>query len=458
MNEKSTSKNKILKETLSILKLFLPLLFSQVIYAASTFISTIMVGHLGKIPLAALGLASITYSTLCVFFFGIFVGISILVARNHGSGNDKNIKNIVSQGFILAIICSIPFMLIMWFIPKCYHLIEDCTKEVRILATSYLHSLTLSVLPWLFLVVIEQFLIGIALAKVIVFISIIQVIFEVLINYILVFGKWGFPKYGIVGLGYGFTILFVTSLAFIGLYVKNSSKTKHYDIFKNFLKLKSNVLLDLIKIGLSIGFTNVVETLFFLCLTFLIVPFGISAIAGQQIIRQYFELTVTIGLAMTQVATVRVSIAIGEKKNKNLKTPIFISSILVVILMIFFAIIYIIFPEFLIAFDIDINDSNFFLLINYTKKVFMILAIYQIFDSIRLVMIGALRAFKDSKIPMYITLFTFWILGLSFAYVFGFYLKLGWIGLWIGILIAMILGTISLFIRLKFILNKSVII
>lgn len=446
-------RNNFFLEAKALIKLFLPLLLSQITYAISLFAAILMVGHLGKDALAALALVSSIYSALCAFFYGIFVSISVLVSQNFGAKNDKNIQLIVSQGFVLAVICSIPFIIIMWHVPFILSWTGQNPKAI-LLSIPYLHALSFSIFPWLIQVVMEQFLIGLSLTRLVFLISLIQVPAEILVTYVFIFGKFGFPAIGISGIGYGFTLILLLTIILIAVLITRLNVTKKYSIFSYLGRINKQFLLRLFQLGVPIGATNLIEYLLFPTLVLLIGRFGADALAAHQITRQYFDLAITIGLALAQATVVRVGQAVGSKNASAVQLSAYVSLITGVSLMLIIALLYSIFAKNLIAFDIDITQIQNNHVVFLAKNLLIIVAIFQIFDCIRLIAMASLRGMEDTKIPMYITLFIYWLIGLTLSYFLGFILDLEVIGVWYGMLAAMIIGSLVILFRLRLFLQK----
>lgn len=448
----STFNLKFIEEIKQSFGLFLPLFLSQLVYAISTFIGTIMIAHLGSEALAGLALGTITYTTLCVFFFGLFVGVGMMIAKNLGAKQHENVRNVVHSGFVLAAVYSLLFVIILKNISGIFVYLGQKESVIHI-AKIYLDSIAYSIFPWLLTVVLEQFLIGLSLSRIVLIISLIQVPIEIMVNYCFVYGALGVPSYGVAGLGYGFTFTFCLSFAIVLIFIIKYHATKKYNILHH-LRLRYEDLKELINTGLPVGVMNVIENLFFLVITLIIGILGIKALAAQQIVRQYVELTVTIGLAMTQATTVRVSHAVGAKDWSAIFTAIKANITVVMGIMSIIGIIYTCFTYQLIALDININDSENESIIQSLVPIFGIVAIFQLADGARLVIIGVLRSLGDHKCPLYITLATFWLISLPLGVMACFYLNLGIVGIWIWILAGMVIGLACMIMRLRYIYRR----
>ncbi len=454
LDQRSYKMNKLIfPEIKTTFLLFLPLLLSQVTYAISTFIGTAMIGQLGKDALAALALVSSTYSCLCALFYGVFVSIGILVSEAVGAKQYEKIREITSQGFMLALAFSVIFMAILWYMPYLFQMTGQSQAVVDV-ATSYLHALSYSIFPWLVLVVMEQTLIGLSLTKVIFWFSCIQVPLEIAVNYVFIFGKLGIPAFGIAGLGYGFTVAFILAAVFMVFFINNSAKTHQYQIFSQIGKFKFQLLFNQVRLGLPIGLINFIEYVLFPALAILMGKFGADALAGQQIARQYFEIAVTVGLALAQATTVRVSQASGENNFFAVKSSAMAGAIIGLIFTLAVLLIYAFFPHLLIMVDIDAKNASNTALITYAEQFLLMVGFFLIIDMLRLTVISSLRGLKDTNVPMIITVITYWFICFPTAYLLSVKFNYGAIGVWYGLIIGVMIGTIILLIRFQFVLRK----
>jgi multidrug resistance protein, MATE family len=320
--------NKIIaKEIKESFFLSLPLIASNLLRAASGFVGTLMVGHLGSNALDGLALGSSVFFTLVVFFIGMLNAISVLVSQNFGAKNNQGIRTSVSQGFIMAVIVSIPMYLIVWCSPVIFKFTNESAQIIQ-LATTYLRTISLAILPFAFLVVMNQFLVGMSKTRLVLCISLLQVPFEVALTYLLVNGGMGIPKFGIAGVGYAFTIVFSAAAICIGVFIAKSKNYIHFKVFAEFGRINSSYLLDLIRVGWPIGCMAVIEVALFAAITFFMGELGDDRLAAFQILNQYVGISIMIIFAMSQVTTIRVGQAVGRRDKSAIKRAAFVNMLI----------------------------------------------------------------------------------------------------------------------------------
>ena len=442
----------IILESKKSLRLSLPLICSQLIYASSGIITTMMIAHLGQKELATNVLVWGIYIALISVSFGTLSAVSVLVAHSYGINDKHSMYIIVNQGIILSFIFAIPMMLVIWFAPEILYLTNQ-EPDIIQLSIPYFRSLIWCMLPLNLLIVMEQFLIGASITRLVLFLSFFRVPLEILFFYALFFGKLGAPKLGLVGIGYGMALSITVSLVIIFCYLHFSKKARQYRIFSNFCQFNSKFLFELIRIGWPLGSMYCIEMALFAAIALMIGQFGKDILAAHQIAYQCLVFTLAIIFGISQSATVRIGHEIGNNNKDIIKLALYVNSGIGFCFMLTATIIYIYFPNSIIALGIDINSLQNNTIVKYTTLFLLLAGILQLSECFRLISTGALRALKDTKMSMYINLITFWLMALPSAYLLAFVFKTGAIGIWLGLIISLSIGALILWLRFKYVLK-----
>lgn len=440
---------KELKETLAI---SVPLVSSQIVYASSGFLGTAMVAHLGEDALAASVLVSMIWMCLSVLFFGILNSISVLVAHQYGANNNEAISKIMGQSIILGVIVTILIMATMLAMPPLLHLTEQ-TAEVLRLAKIYMFSLLWEVPALVMLIILEQFLAGINRAKIVLRISLLIVPIEIPLIYVLIFGKFGVPAFGIAGVGYGFATTYTISLIGLVWYLCKSKQYKPFGIFKHIWNFNANYFRELVVVGLPMGFMHVIEVSAFTMMTFWIARFGTTMLAAHQIVIQYLWFAITLVFAMSQAVTVRVGHSVGREDIIAVRQASYVGMTLNFICVLIIAILFYAAPNFFLSLDVDIHSPENYALVKDASILLSISAVLLVFDNFRIIGFGALRGLKDTNFPMIASIISFWLVGISSAWVLGFYYQKDGPGIWWGMTLGIICGAIMVLIRMQKILK-----
>lgn len=443
----------IIAETKQSFHLSWPLTLSFLMQELTPFVSVLMIGRLGEDALAARVLSWSVYVIFSVWFAGVCGSVSALVAQKFGAQDREGLGLVVSQGFILGFILAFIVMILLWFAPYLFHLSKQGPEVLR-LSTQYLHVLMLCVIPVSFLVVIEQFLIGINKTRLVLLTSVVQIPVEIFANYCFVFGKLGLPKFGMVGIGYGSALVFVLSSIILIFVLLKAKDISIYPIFSYLTKIKLQTLKELLRIGFPLGNTYVIEIGALTATTFLIAQYSSIQLAAHQIVWQICSVTDGVLFAISQVTTAQVGQAVGRKDLSAIKASTYANMGLGFCFLLFVSVLYLGFPKAIVLFDIGSHAGNYQPLLHYAVIFLAIALISQIFDNFRLNVQGALRGLKDTRIPMFISIISFWVIGLSLGYLLAFVFHLEGAGLWIGLTLGLLFNTIALMWRFSKIVVK----
>lgn len=443
----SSSIHWLKKEIKENLTLSIPLITAQLIYSCSSFIGTAMIAKLGEAALAAGVLVSTIWMSLSVLFFGMLNSISVLVAHQYSIRDEKKISEIMGQSFLLGIILSILLILILFFMPLFLKFTSQ-PPHVLQLAIAYMHALIWTVPGLLALIIIEQFLSGINRTRLVLRISILVVPVEIPIIYALIFGKFGLPAFGVAGIGYGFAITYTSTAIILITYLLHSKYYNRFKILKDIMQLKYYLLKELIAIGVPMGFMHVIEVSTFAIMTYWIAQFGTTILAAHQIALQFLGFFITIVFAMSQAVTIRVGYAVGKNNLRGIYDAVHTGLLLNSLCMFLIMLAFYFFPHIFLKIDIDINNPANVQLVKDSTHLLTICGLLMFFDNFRIIGFGALRGIKDTKFPMYASLISFWLIGLSSAYLLGFHLRLQGPGIWWGATIGISVGMTMVLIRL----------
>ncbi len=415
-----------------LLKLAIPLMFSGIIESSIGFFSTLFLAHLGHQELAAGALVTWVFGTLMVILWGILTSISVLVAQKHGAKNNKGVSYILRDGLLLGIFLVVPTFLLLWYLSPIFLWLGQNPAIVS-LAQSYLHALAWGLLPDFIMLGLLQFMIGLGHSKISMIIILIWVCIAIFCNYILIFGKFGMPRFNIAGIGWGMTLSYWSIAIVLVIYFLIHKVYKSY-LF-NMLTLNPPFCFkELLNIGVPVGFMYCVEVGFFLVLTLLMGSLGNEFIVANQIVLQYLGLVIAVIFAIAQAVSVRMGHKLGAKEFHSAETTSYAGIYIAVIFMGIISLSYWLIPEKLIAIDLNIHDPKIVAVIHYTKQFFAVCAIFQLLESIRIVLFGSLRALKDTRFTLLMSVISFWLIALPIGYLLSKSL-LGSVGLWCGMVI-----------------------
>ncbi len=418
-------------ESKQFLKLAIPLVSAQVAQSLTGFFDTIMMGRLGVETLAAGGLASLTFFAILNIAAGVVMGISPLVAEAYGAKNKPRIEKLVRQGFWLVLLLSLPMMIILAHLDSMMLKLGQSQTTV-ILADSYLNIILWGFLPALGFAMLRGVISGLSNARPIMFIVIIGTIFNVIGNYILGFGKFGFPRLELVGLAISSTIALWGMFVALLVYILRHKQLKIYRIFDRLHQIKPIILWELAKTGVPIGVFIALELGLFTVVTYLMGTLGTEVLAAHQIVFQTTIIVFMIPLGMSYAATVRVGQWLGQKNSNGIKRAGYLSIGMGLVFSIFLALLMLLFPLAIIGLYLNVNDPTNTAIVNLALPMLTVATISQILDAVQKIAYGVLQGLQDTSIPVLLNIPAFWIVGLGIGYFLCFHLGLGGLGLWLG--------------------------
>jgi len=407
-----------------------------------------MVGHVGTTELAAASFAINVFHVGMLFGLGITYGLTPLVGQAFSSRNKVNVGSWLKNGlmvhFVASLLLCAGMSSVVFFMDR-----MGQSKEVVEMAIPYFLIQVSSLLPLLFFFSIKQFFEGIGNTKMAMIITIVANLVNVGLNYLLIYGKLGFPALGLNGAGYATLISrIVMPIIFVFMIMKKPH-------FKAYLQAarKSGVeaakIKRIISIGLPIGLQLVIEVLAFSLGAIMLGWISKEAIAGHQVAIGMASMTYLISFGLASATTIRVSHAFGEHSGNELKHTIFASLHIVIAFMSLMGILFVVFRDHLpLLFTSDPA------VIEVAAGLLIVGAFFQIFDGMQVVLLGALRGMADVRIPMFMAFFSYIVVSLPISYLLAFVFHFGYSGIWIGFVFGLSTAAVLFGFRLKYQLRK----
>lgn len=407
-----------------------------------------MVGILGKNALASVSLANAVFFIMIIFGFGISSAISTLIAS-------VDIKNEYKKGFSIfyhGLVLNFSLSIFMYAVVHIFFYLFPYLgqpKEILNDTISFLEITSVSFIPWMMFEIFRKFSEGLSL----VFPSLVatwsSAIINIILNYIFLNGKFGFPKLGILGVAYATLISRIIMLACIFILLfKYKRVHKYYNYFKfSFLILKKKFFKKILKIGIPSGLHMLFEMSAFAVSSFISGQCGIKVLAAHQIVINLVSSTFLLSTGLSVAATVRIGNQLALKNYSELrkvgKSILFMGSFFMLICNLIF---------FFFRKNIPymyINDKEVAII---AEKMIIIAGFFQLSDGIQGIILGALRGLQDVHIPMWISLFSYWVVAIPIAWLLS--IKIGGNGIWMGLGIGLTISAILLFIRYETITKR----
>jgi MATE family multidrug resistance protein len=417
------------------LRLALPLILAEIGWMSMIIVDTMMVGRLPS-SAEAIGAVSVSSSIFIVFAFfgeGLLVGLDTLVSQAFGAGRREDCHTSLVNGIYLSFVIA-PFLAVpVWIIPR-YFESFGVTPAVAALAGPYTRTLSAGMVPLLLYFAVRRTMQGMNMVRSIAFALVTANLVNLAGNYVLIFGKFGFPAYGVTGSGIATCISRGYLALVLVVYLLWYDRRHKTDLLNTPLQPNLNRIRQLIALGTPAALQQTAEVTVFAVAATLIARLGAVAQAGHQIALNTVALTYMIPLGLSSAAAVRVGQALGRRDAIGARNAGNTAILLGASFMALISVVLLVFPRSIARFY-TYNET----VIHSATILLMAGAAFQLFDGIQTVATGSLRGTGDTRTPMLCHFSAYWLLGLPLGAWLCFRLHWGALGLWVGLSFALIL-------------------
>lgn len=421
-----------------------PLTLSALVNMGISITDVVMMGWLGHVVLAAGAAVSDYYSIIFYLSAGVIAALSPLISAARGSHDIDQIGPLVINGFWIALLLSFFGTLVILFAPSFLQLI-GAEETLVVEAGKYAPMMALTYVNLLFVRVWHQFFAAHEHSEVIFHATIAILPMNALGNYLFGFGKFGFPELGIAGIGLssvlttGLMLIWLTIVA-----IKNPEYKKYWRVIDR--RPKKIVITKMFRLGGPIGLSSLGEMGIYLFSTVIITTFGTAALAAHTITIRLGGVLFSVPLGLSQAMTVRTGLAFGAGKPDQLKEVLLAHKKMGIawIVFIVIALWFVIFPfiEWLVGKDEASSEY-----IDVLGILFIMVLIMQPIDYLLTVLAGYLRGVQDTKVPMQMILFGYWLVGFPIGLWLAYGFDMAAVGIWLGLLIGVVTSTLLLVYR-----------
>lgn len=433
--------------------LALPLMVALVTETSLGLIDSAMMGYLGPLALAAGALAIGAFWLGIVVSFGTLSAVGICTSQALGAGEPPSrVIHYLQQGAYLSLLLATPVMLLTWhagFILRA----TGQDPAVTVLAVQLLHGITWAVPAEFGFYLLWDFVSSLEKTRILMFVALCALPLNAALDYGFVFGVWGLPKWGMFGIGLSTSIVLWCMMLSLFSYCLIHSKTRLY-LWQRFCKPHITTVLHLLRIGLPSGFLLLFEVGLFVISAFMMGRVGTITLAAHQVVLQCVEISFMFVLGVAKISSIRVARNAGAKNWQGVKIAAAANLTLGLSIAAIFGVIFLLFPDRLTDVFINIDNNQHAALLVYTKQFFLLAMVFVLFDALQCVGNNVLRGLKDTVVPMFLGIGSYWVIGITTGYVLAF--KLGWggVGIWCGLFVGVgVAGTI-LWLRWLYVMRR----
>jgi len=420
------------QELRALLGLAGPLIVNNLSIAGIHFADAVMAGRLGAETLAAVAVGGSVWFFGFTICLGILMAISPIAARHYGAGNTELIGRYTRQGIYLGIFAAIAIILIFYQFVGAALDVVGIDPQFRDLTEGYVLAIVIGA-PGIFVFLALRFTTeGIGETKPIMYTSVLSLILNVFLNWVLMFGNLGAPALGAVGCGIASAITMWLMMIGLTIYMMRSAKFAPLKIFSRVGKVRPDALKEILLLGVPIAVTITAEAGLFNAVSVLMGTRGAAIAAAHQVAINFAMTTFMIPLALSAAITIRVGHALGSGNAQAARFSGGFGIAVCALFMCCSAAFMLLFRDVVVT--IYTNDPA---VTSIAVNLLLAAAIFQIADGVQIGAAGALRGYKDTRFPMAINIFAFWVLAFPLAYMAAVTYKAAPVYTWGGFIVGL---------------------
>lgn len=430
--------------------LLLPILVTQLGIFSMSFFDTVMSGHASANDLAGVAIGVNLWMPLFTGINGVLLAITPIVAHLMGAGRKEKVASTVMQGVYLSV--AITALVIVAGVFAVTPLLDTMKLEsaVHDIAKRYLIAISFGILPLLMYTVLRSFMDALGQTRITMLITLGSLPINVVLNYVLIYGKLGFPRLGGVGTGYA-TAVTEWVIFLLALYVvRRLPQFASYEVGKRLYRVSVSAWAEQLKLGLPIGFAIFFEVSIFSAVTLLMSRFGTITIAAHQAAINFASFLYMVPMSIASALTIVVGFEVGAKRYQDARSYSRLGLTFAVGMAFVCALGIWLFNRQVAA--LYTTDGAVFVL---AQQFLMYAIFFQLSDALATPIQGVLRGYKDVTVPSVIAFAAYWVVGLPLGYGLANYTDLQAFGYWIGLIVGLTCGAACFLLRLRFIQQRE---
>ncbi len=421
-------------EARAMVALAWPLILTNIAQSLIHATDVVLLGWVGPRTLAAGTLGVNIYFAFLIFGIGLVTAAAPMIAKEIGERRHsvRDVRRTVRQAMWAATAIAIPVWILLW---NTKAILVAIGQEPALAADAqiFVRALQWGYLPYLFYLILRSFISGLEKPLWSLIVGLAAVVFNGLVNYGLIFGRFGLPELGLLGAGIGSALANTLMFGGMALVVILHPRFRRYRLFGRFWRADWQRFAQVWRLGLPIAVTLGLEITIFVAAVFLMGLIGAESIAAHAIAIQIASLTFMVPMGLGQAVTVRVGLAFGRRDREGVGRAGWTAFALGTGFMSLMALLIFIMPHRLVSIFLDPADPANGPVISLAVSFLVVAALFQIFDGAQAVGAGMLRGLQDTRVPMIYAGLGYWGIGLLTGVGLGF--GLGWqgVGIWIGL-------------------------
>jgi multidrug resistance protein, MATE family len=445
-----TKRARSLVEAAGILKLAGPLVANNLALAGMNFADTVMAGRLGTVDLAAVAVGGSAWMVVFLFGLGTLMAVSPVVAHAYGAGRWEDAGAVLRQALWLSQVLAIcAFLLLLGAGPALTAIGVD--PQVVPLTSGYLFAMSFG-LPGVFAFLAMRFMSeGVGWTRPIMYAAAVGLVVNVFGNWVLMYGNLGFPRLGAVGCGIASAIAMWSMFATMLVYLRRSPRYERFALWARFDRPQWPVQREVLALGFPIAASVEAEAGLFAGVALIMATLGATQVAGHQIAINYAATMFMVPLAFHSATTIRVGQALGRGETRTARRAGWTGIGLCGLFMVGSALVLFLFRDRIAAFYT--SDPE---LLPLATGLLTMAMIFQVSDGLQVGAAGALRGFKDTRVPMLMNVGSYWLIAFPMAWYAGVHAGLGPVAVWVALIAGLTVTALLLNARFLRLSNRRV--
>ena len=323
-------------------------------------------------------------------------------------------------------------------------------KDVQETAFDYLVGLSFGILPLFIFNVLRSFIYALGKTRVVMYILLLSLPINLFLNYVLIFGRWGFPELGGAGAGYATSVTFWVITGMTIFLVKTQEPFSGFFVFDTLKNFSMAECKEILKIGVPMGLSSFFETSMFAVVTILLSKFSVTTIAAYQSALNLVSFLYMIPISISIALTVLVGYEVGARRYQDAKSYSWLGIYLAILTASITGVLVVLF-----RYQVAGVYSNEVEVMNLIAHFLIYALFFQISDAIQVTAQAALRGYKDVNLAFVMTLIAYWFICLPVGYGLANYTSLGATGYWLGLTVGLLAAGIALTWRLVYIQKRK---
>ena len=363
---------------------------------------------------------------------GVLQAVIPLAARARGQRNPRDLRRAVRMGFWVSVYFCFPVWILLFFTESIL-LVLGQEPELARMAGLYMRFLQWTMLPGLLIMAVRGFLTVMERTQIVLWATIAGAVVNAILDYLLIFGNYGFPRLELVGAGLASVFSASATFLFLLAYALWHPKLRRYYILGRIWRSDWPAFFQILRMGTPIGLTIVAEGSLFTASAIMIGWLGTLPLAGHGIALQIASITFMVPVGFSVAAMTRVSLAAGRGDHEGVGRAGWTSLAVTMAFMGAFAVLFWTIPETLVGFYLDLSDPEASEVLTYGVSFLLVAALFQLADGGQIIGVNNLRGLGDTTVPLFYALFGYWVVGISLSLGLGFLAGWGGVGVWCGL-------------------------